>query len=126
GGGEHRINRRNPNYRDVEAHVLIRFGYFDYGQPAAHQLTGATNHSVGSLHGLDRYAGAIANHDCLAEIEAGNLAGNLKSVLNISTLAFVRFTLCQSAGDGKLVFQKISRIDQFNSFGSQLSGHRAD
>ncbi len=35
-GFDHGLNRGDSNYRNVEAHVLIRLGYLNHSEPAAH------------------------------------------------------------------------------------------
>ena len=63
---------------NVEAHVLPRLAHLHDDKPlAAGDARGALDGFVGAFHGFDGHAGAIANHDGLAQVEAGDLPRDL-------------------------------------------------
>src|SRR5881628_3464805 len=96
-GVDHGFNRRDADYRDIEAHVLIGLGDLDDGEPAAHQPARAANHGVGPFHRFNCDAGAIANHNRLPQIESRDLLRNLQTVFDVAALAFVGCTPGQSS-----------------------------
>src|SRR5207253_9211671 len=84
---DHGFNGRHADHRHIKAHVLIRLGELDYGEAAAHELARPPNYRVSAFHGFDGDAGAIAHHDCLAEIQPRDFDRYLETVFDITTLA---------------------------------------
>ena len=101
------MNGCDADDRDVEAHVLIGFGYFDDGEGAAEgggwrwfrwgwlrlegaeEFAGAGDGGVGALHGLDGDAGLSGDDDGLAEIVGGDGPGDGAAVGDVLRFFFV-------------------------------------
>ena len=85
---------------NVKAHVLVGLGDFDHGKPARssvealvierlHEPPGSLDRRIGAFHGFNGDAGLRGNHNGLANVEAGNGAGNAHAVFNVLALLFV-------------------------------------
>ena len=66
----------------------LRLADFHDDEPlAAGNARGALDGFVGSFHGFDGHAGAIANHHRLSQVEAGDLPRDLPSVGDVGSFA---------------------------------------
>ena len=71
-GSDHRLDRRNADYRHVKSHVLCGFGDLDYGELAFRQLTG-TEDSRSVPPRLNGNAGLCPYHNSLPKIQPRDL-----------------------------------------------------
>ena len=70
------------------------------------QAGGAPQHGVGAFHGLDRHAGAFADGDALAHVEARQRIGDAAAIIDIRLLGLVGL----APGHGAFVRQQ--RLEQ--------------
>src|SRR5215469_3314562 len=99
---------------DVEAHVLIWFGDFDYGEVAAEggfsggfifaecaeESSGALDGGVGAFHGFDGDASLRRDDDSLAEVVGGDGAGDSSAISDVLTLVFIGGAAGEDTGFG--------------------------
>jgi len=109
-GGLHGVDGGDADDGDVEAHVLIGFGYFDDGEVAAEsgffpdgftgegftgkiecakERAGAGDGGVGAFHRFDGDAGLSGDDDSLAEVVGGDGLGYGAAVEDVLLLFFV-------------------------------------
>ncbi len=80
--------RAQTDRRDIEAHVLLRFGDLDHREAALRtQLAGSANAGVGSLHRLDGDGRQPFDDDRLAHVHASQFLGQLPTELNVFPLS---------------------------------------
>src|SRR5206468_4875513 len=120
---------------DVEAHVLVGFGYFDDREGAAQrggelsgragdiiesaeEFAGSGDGGVGALHGFDGDAGLGGDDDGLAEVVGGDGLGDGAAVDDVLLLFFVRRAGGEDAGFCEERLEVLGGGDQFDAFGA--------
>jgi len=116
---------------NVEAHVLIGFGYFDDGEGAAQgggkvgigdyiegaeEVAGARDGGVGAFHGFDGDAGLSGDDDGLAEVVGGDGVGDGAAVCDVLLLFFIRCPVGEDAGFCEEGFEVLRGGDEFDAF----------
>ncbi len=124
--GGHRLDGRHADHRHVKTHILIGLGDLDHRQFAFRKLTGTADRRVGAFHSFDGDTGFSAHNDRLAEVEPGDLAGDMQSVGDVLRFEVSGLPLGQNSFGRKMIAYKKSRVDQLDAFGRHFVGDSAD
>jgi hypothetical protein len=129
--GLHGVDGGDADDGDVEAHVLIGFGYFDDGEVTAEggcglssvgeverakECAGACDGGVGAFHGFDGDAGLGGDDDGLAEIVGGDGLGDSAAVGDVFRFFFVGCATGEDAGFREEGFEVLGGGDEFDAF----------
>jgi hypothetical protein len=123
----HDINSLQADYGNIEAHILRGLAHFDDDDAlAAGDSRGALDGFVGAFHGFDGDAGAIADDDGLAEIEGGDLLGDVAAVGDVGGFGLIGRAAREDSFRGQERTEKFRRVYEFDAFVMQDSGDCAD
>src|SRR5580692_9426938 len=97
-GAAHDFDCLRADYWNIKAHILRRLADFDhYKALTTGDAGGAFDGLVGSFHGFDGDASAVADDDGLAEIERGDFLRHFAAIVDICGFGHVRRATAQDS-----------------------------
>jgi hypothetical protein len=101
-GTPHDFDGPQPDHGYIETHILARLGdlYDDKGL-ARREPRRPLDGFVGSFHGFEGHASAVADDHGLAQIEPGYMPGDFAAVGNIGRFTRIRSAPSENAGVGQ-------------------------
>ena len=122
----HHFDGFQSNYRHIEAHVLAGLADFHDDQAlATGDAGGALDGFVGAFHGFDGDAGAVADHDRLAQVQRRRFARDCDGRIRCLRLRLASGARRVSTpGSGKQRAEEFRGVHQFDSFVFAARGPR--